>query len=292
MAKPLVTVVMCARNEEAYIADAIRSILNQTWKDFELIIVDDYSTDHTVQVCESIDDMRIRIYSKSSEARGLAASKNVGTSLANGDYIAYQDADDLAMPTRIERLLQESLKRPGRRIVSSWVEKIIGQRATLFRPPTEHDAIVRGFHRAYKRCTFVSGAMMLPKSVAVRFKNRSQFKHQEDWDHLARMYESGEVEFVNIPEVLYRYFIRPKCSYMEPDWAAYNVFVRAIRKRRCSGLPEWADIDEFHRYLKQHPFENLRWRTMQILIAANVRIHFKKVQNYLNGQREQLPPCG
>lgn len=285
MSKPLISVVMSARNEEAYIADAIRSILSQTWSNFELIIIDDYSTDRTVQVCRSIRDSRIRLHSKVAEPTGLAASKNIGTSLAEGNYIAYQDADDCSTPTRLDRLLKESLKDPGRRIVSSWVEKVVRSRTTVFRPPTTHRAIVRGFHRAVKRGTFVSGAMMLPKSVANRFEYRTKFKYAQDWDHLARMSDSGEVEFVNIPEVLYRYFIRPKCSYMQHDWVAYNIFVRASMKRRRSGLPEWADIDEFHRYLQHHSVENAQWKMMAMLIATNAHLHGLGRHKFLGGTR-------
>ena len=272
MTKPLISVVMPARNEQAYIADAIRSILNQTCRDFELLIIDDYSTDRTVEICRSFVDPRIRIYCKAAETPGQAASKNIGAALARGDYIACQDADDCSLPTRLEKLLDESLKKPARRVVSSWVERVTENKVTVFRPPAEHGAIVRGFHRATRRSTFVSGAMMIPRSVAIRFQNRPAFRHQEDWEQLARMYQSGEVEFVNIPEVLYRYFIRPKCSYTQSDWAAYNIFLRATLDRRWSGRPEWEDIEEFHRYLQHHPVEAARWKTIEVLLETNARL--------------------
>ena len=112
---PLVSVIMCMYNEEKYVADAIESILNQTYQNFELIIVDDRSTDKSVDVCKKFTDSRIRVYTRVLEPRRTARSRNIAIRMARGEYIAVQDADDYSEPTRIEKQMKRALELPGKR---------------------------------------------------------------------------------------------------------------------------------------------------------------------------------
>jgi len=98
---PLVTVSMPAFNAEKYIGEAIESILNQTYKNFELIIVDDGSTDGTRKIIERYSDPRIiKIFSDVN--RSLITTRNHIVSIAKGKYLAFLDADDKALPNRLE----------------------------------------------------------------------------------------------------------------------------------------------------------------------------------------------
>ena len=99
--KPLVSVVMPAYNGEKYIGEAIESILNQTYTDFELIIIEDKSTDHTLQAIQKYKDSRIHLYTNSYN-RGISYSTNLGISHSKGKYIALLDDDDLALKRRLE----------------------------------------------------------------------------------------------------------------------------------------------------------------------------------------------
>ncbi len=100
---PLVSVVMCVRDGEQYLGEAIRSILNQTYRHFEFIIVNDGSTDGTASILDrlQIEDDRIRVFHQ--EKKGIYFSANKGCRLAKGKYIARFDADDIAFPERLER---------------------------------------------------------------------------------------------------------------------------------------------------------------------------------------------
>ena len=98
--KPKISVVMPAFNAAKTIANAIMSILNQTEQDFELVIIDDGSTDNTEKVIAQFKDERIRYYA--FPHRGLVHARNTGNSLAKADVIAIQDADDLSLPRRLE----------------------------------------------------------------------------------------------------------------------------------------------------------------------------------------------
>lgn len=98
---PAISVVMPVFNVEHYVGDAIRSVLAQSFTDFELIIVDDGGTDRSMAICESFDDPRLRI--KGQANRGLAGARNTGIALARGRYIALLDSDDMFLPGKLAR---------------------------------------------------------------------------------------------------------------------------------------------------------------------------------------------
>lgn len=96
---PVVSVVMPVYNVEAYVAEAVQSVLRQTFSDFELIIIDDGGSDRSVEICKSFDDQRIRIVSQAN--RGLAGARNTGIGEARGRYIAFLDSDDRWLPEKL-----------------------------------------------------------------------------------------------------------------------------------------------------------------------------------------------
>ncbi len=101
-AAPIVSIVMAAFNEEKYISDAIQSVLNQSFTDFEFIIINDGSTDRTEEIIQSFKDPRIR-YIRNEENIKLIASLNKGLKVAKGKYIARMDSDDLCYADRLEK---------------------------------------------------------------------------------------------------------------------------------------------------------------------------------------------
>lgn len=101
---PLVSVIMPVRNAEAYLAEAVLSILEQSWQNLELIIVDDGSTDNSLDVIRGFSDPRIRLL-KNGRHPGISAATNTGIADSRGDYIALMDADDISLPERLEAQL-------------------------------------------------------------------------------------------------------------------------------------------------------------------------------------------
>lgn len=97
-----VSIIIPTYNRANLLAAAARSVLQQTYSDFELLIIDDGSTDNTHAVAESLDDERIR-YLKIPENKGVAAARNEGLRQAKYDYIAFQDSDDFWMPGKLEK---------------------------------------------------------------------------------------------------------------------------------------------------------------------------------------------
>lgn len=120
---PKVSVVMAVKNGKPFIEEAIESILNQTFRDFEFIIIDDYSTDGTLEYLESIHDTRIKILTN-KENIGLTRSLNKSIRLANGEYIARLDADDLAYPERLKKQIEYLEKHPDVGLLASYCNVI------------------------------------------------------------------------------------------------------------------------------------------------------------------------
>jgi glycosyltransferase involved in cell wall biosynthesis len=100
-AHPVVSVVIPVYRSERYVAATLRSVLAQTFTDFEVIVVDDGSPDRSIAICKAFDDPRIRYVHQSNA--GLAAARNAGIRNARGDYIAFIDSDDLWAPEKLER---------------------------------------------------------------------------------------------------------------------------------------------------------------------------------------------
>jgi len=102
---PMVSVIIPTYNRAHFVGRAIRSVLNQTYQDFELIVVDDACSDNTEEIVRGFNDDRIR-YIRHDENKGGAAARNTGIKAARGEYVAFQDDDDEWMPVKLEKQLE------------------------------------------------------------------------------------------------------------------------------------------------------------------------------------------
>ena len=116
---PGISVVMPMYNASAFLQECIDSILNQTFKDFELIIIDDGSTDNSIKIVESYADGRIRLY---PSTHNYIHSLNKGMALARGKYVARMDADDMMYPERLEKEWEFMEQHPEVDVCGSGVE--------------------------------------------------------------------------------------------------------------------------------------------------------------------------
>ena len=103
--RDLVTVVVPSYNSEKYIEDSLRSVLKQTYDNFEIIVIDDCSTDNTVEIIKSLKDNRIKLIVNTSNI-GAALSRNKAIKNASGKYIAFLDSDDIWLPEKLEKQLK------------------------------------------------------------------------------------------------------------------------------------------------------------------------------------------
>ena len=201
---PRVSVLMPAYNSEKYIATAIESILNQTFSDFEFIIINDGSTDNTAKIVRQYarQDPRIK-FIDNKKNRGLIAVLNMGLDLCTGEYIARMDSDDISMPDRCERQLEAYREQPELSLLSGTIaefgedpEHIENYR----RLPESHEDIVRF---AKKRNPMNHMAVMFRKSNVTAAGSYQPIGLFEDYDLWVRMLMQG-CRAANLPEVLVR----------------------------------------------------------------------------------------
>ncbi len=132
MSNPTVSVIIPTYNRAAALQGAIQSVLNQTFEDFELIVVDDASTDNTHEVVKQIEDSRIRYICRDTN-RGEAAARNTGIIQARGAFIAHHDSDDTWLPEKLEKQL-ERFKGQGDDVGAVYCrfEKVTPEEKSLF----------------------------------------------------------------------------------------------------------------------------------------------------------------
>lgn len=128
-------------NSETYLAQAMRSILNQTFRDFEFLIIDDGSGDGSVEIVKTISDNRVRLL-HNGQRLGVAATLNKGLELAGSEYVARMDADDISEPDRLMRQFEFMERAPEVGVSGSWVRMFAdGARGHLIRYPLDADTI-------------------------------------------------------------------------------------------------------------------------------------------------------
>jgi len=203
MAHPLVTVVLSVRNGAADLPRAIDTILAQTFTNFELIAINNGSTDGTAAVLDGMRDPRIRVIHQHD--MGLPGALNRGISLARGRYIARQDHDDWAKPTRFEKQVAFLEKNSDHALLGTRAEIWVGDRPTMraHDHPTD-DAALR-FELLFDN-PFVHSSVMMRRSaldvVGVYSTDpvRQPPEDYELWSRLARHYKVA-----NLPERLTTY---------------------------------------------------------------------------------------
>jgi len=201
MDNPLVSVILSVYNGEKYLAEAIESILNQTYINFEFIIIDDGSTDKSLEIIASYDDKRIVLVSR--ENRGLIASLNEGIEQAKGKYIARMDADDISLPQRFIEQVSYMEEHKDIGVCGSWVE-VFGENLNkkIWKLKTGNDILKLMLLFAVP---FAHPSVMIRKRILDEHKivYDKGFLHAEDYKFWIDL--SYYTNFANIPKVLFRY---------------------------------------------------------------------------------------
>ncbi|MCX7772823.1 MAG: glycosyltransferase [Clostridia bacterium] len=197
----LVSVVMPVYNGAAYLREAIESILNQTYGNFEFIIIDDGSTDDSCEIIRSFQDTRI-IYVKNEHNLGISASLNKALGLAKANYIARLDCDDIASPNRLEVQLRYMKKNQDIGICGSWVQYFGIKKGVMTYPI--YDQHIKAFLNF--RNAFAHPSVMMRKSVfenyPICYSANSVIEDFKLWSQCANY-----TKFHNIPMRLTSYRI-------------------------------------------------------------------------------------
>jgi glycosyltransferase involved in cell wall biosynthesis len=202
---PAVSVVMSVHNGQKYLRDAVESILNQTFRNFEFIVIDDGSTDNSKEILEeyAAKDRRIRLISR--ENRGITKSLNEGSALARGEFIAHMDADDVSLPERLVKQVAHLEKNQICVAVGGQALRIDcdGDPINVWEVPISHET-VDSHH-----ITGGVGGMIHP-AVTIRLNALTdiggydeRLSASSDLDLWLRLAEVGEL--TNLPDVVLKY---------------------------------------------------------------------------------------
>lgn len=264
---PRLSVILPAYNAERYLREAISSILQQTFTDFELLVLNDGSVDSTEQVVLEFDDQRIR-YICNERNIGLANTINKGLALANGELIARMDADDISLPTRLETQVRYLDTHPEVMLCSCAIQQFGAAQRQMIGP--------NDFEQVKVNMLFASAIGHASSVWRKDFFTNNQLAFRqdefpaEDYGLWTRAVFYGKM--VNIPDVLYHYRIYPEQVTATDSRAAEKC--RQIRKNYilhlCPSVSEeyieaflsadegiatyrqWRRCVSFVRYLVQH----------------------------------------
>jgi glycosyltransferase involved in cell wall biosynthesis len=199
---PLVSVILPVYNSEKYLGESVAAILDQTFMDFEFIIINDGSKDRSEEKILEFKDPRIR-YIKQENA-GLAATLNNGIAVTKGKYIARQDHDDISLPERLEKQVRFMESHPKVGLLGSWAEIINeeGKSTGHFHKHPSENHVLK-FLLLFNN-PFVHSSVMIRKEVLERSgvydTRKDVFEDHNLWSRMA-----SHTELANLPEVLLKY---------------------------------------------------------------------------------------
>lgn len=245
---PKLSVVMPVFNGEPFLKDAVESILKQSFKKYEFIIINDGSTDNTVDIIKSYKDGRIKLIENRNNL-GIAKCLNIGFELSKGDYIARMDADEISNSERFEKQLAflEKNKEVG---VCGTLTKTLGKKIEkIWMYPLDHERIKANllFH-----CCLVHSSVMIRSSI-IEDKNifySESCPHAEDYELWVRL--SRITKIANLGEVLTRYRIHNK-SIGAMHSTVQKKTANQIRRKQIEELLRDVSLEEikFHNQISQ-----------------------------------------
>ncbi len=202
-AMPVISVIIPAYNSSKTILSTIKSVLNQTFSDFELIIINDGSTDSTLEVIRNVLDSRIKIFSYPNN--GVAVSRNQGIKNASGELIAFLDADDLWTPDKLELQLKALKNNPNAALAYSWTD-FIDENGQIVN--TGMRTVINGnaYTELLKSNFLQNGSNpLIHKYVLDRIGGFDEsLPAAQDWDLYLRLGFHYEFLCVPCPQILYR----------------------------------------------------------------------------------------
>jgi glycosyltransferase involved in cell wall biosynthesis len=222
-----ITILMPAYNTATYIGEAISSVLAQDFETFELLIIDDGSTDGTVNIVRGFGDKRIRIISQ--EHSGISAALNRGLQEANTNYIARFDADDICLPGRLRKQYDFLENNPGYVICGGEAEYISANGEYLFDfkcPGYSHEALTAAIIHT---CPFIHSAVMYRKEAVLKAGGYPVHAHNFE-DHILWIRLVSQGKFCNLQEQLIKVRFNPSSATIDEKWCSkeFNLLKRKI----------------------------------------------------------------
>jgi glycosyltransferase involved in cell wall biosynthesis len=271
--KPTISIIMPVYNSEQYLAESIDSIIAQTYTDWELIVIDDSSTDGSRAIAQGYTerDARIRIVSNTHE-KGLAGALNCGLSHVRGAYIARADGDDINVPERLQIEYNYLQSHPSIDIVGSWYETFGNNKSPKVRKHPSHSVVLAW---KYLSNTYFCHPTILFRKKVLDTVSQYPVVICEDFAFLSSIIHTHRGH--NIPQVLLRYREHTtNYSFTKAESIKQSVF-ETYKKNYAfyNGAP--AFVNAFYRFHAQY---RISVKAFFPLIRESIRIGRKILQNY------------
>lgn len=272
----LVSVIIPAFNAEKYILDAINSILSQTYQNYEIIVVNDGSTDNTEQIIKPYLNRIIYLY---QDNKGVAAARNTGIKASKGEYIAFLDSDDVWSPEKLSIQVKFLNDHPDFDLVygdyGTFGENgVIDKNSPLTRKFPRPDGYI--FQDLLLRCLIFTATVMLQKKVLEETGLfDEQFSIGEDYDLWLRIAEKHKIGY--IPEVVAMYRQHQESATHKPSYPDKPWEIRVIEKA-LETFPEDAKkipLNEFKKRLAR-PYLELAYKSFYEANYSASRKYFRK----------------
>lgn len=268
---PEITVLMSVYNGEKYLKEAIESIINQTFKDFEFLIINDASTDSSVDIIKGFNDKRI-VLIENKENLGLTKSLNKGIKLSKGKYIARMDADDISLPHRFEKQFEFMEENPDITLCGAWVQTI-GERNNIWKTPLDSNTIKSQLlfnNVIWHPTVFLRRDTLLENNLLYN----EDFRFAQDYEFWVRIIEKFKVQ--NIPEVLLHYRIH-KTSVGGKNRKEQEEFVESVRLNQLKrlGIIPSEEQKDINRRIINWEFEN----TLEFVTKSDIWLYKLKKAN-------------
>lgn len=222
---PIISVVLPIFNAEKYVKEAVQSILDQTFINFELIVINDGSTDGSLKILEHFKALDKRVVLISRENQGLVKTLNEGVSIARGYWIARMDADDIALSSRFEKQLQWLIQN-NLDICGSWV-RLFGPAGKRILKHSQTDAAIK--MEMLFGTPFAHPSVIMKKELVKQLLYDTAWEKCEDYDLWERATRAGW-RMGNVPEVLLLYR-QHSAQISNKAFVCQQVLTQKIRRR-------------------------------------------------------------
>jgi len=283
---PVISVVIPVYNGAKTIKETIESVLQQTYQNFELIVINDGSQDETLAVINSIQDQRVKVFSYSNA--GLSASRNRGFARSCGEFIAFLDADDLWTEDKLADQLAALQQNPQAAVAYSWTDHI-DENSKFLRPASYSSCNGNVYERLLIGNFLVSGSNTLIRAQALSKVGGfdESLNSAEDWDMWLRLASFYEFVVVPRPQVLYR--ISPysmSANIFKMEAASLQVLERAYSKAPAALQHRKKETLGFiYKFLMDKALQD-RVRSQRGLKAAKVLVHYLRKDSSLFHSRK------
>ncbi|MBL7893362.1 MAG: glycosyltransferase [Bacteroidia bacterium] len=231
MSVPLVSVILPVYNAEKYVGSAIQSILDQSYSNFELLVIEDGSTDRSLEIIRSFTDKRIVVIENNKNI-GLVASLNKGIESSRGTYIARMDADDESMPERFKKQVEYLELHPDIGVLGTATLTFGSNRSVVTRYLPTHDGLLTLLF--FNSCMCHPSVMMRRRVLdSDKIRYDETYRNAEDYDMWTRL--AALTKLANLHEPLLKYRIH-ETQITRAQKAGVNSSATAIRKRQLKFL--------------------------------------------------------